>query len=135
MCLRGCNTLVPPACSTNSAGEKVNPWQVQTMLTSAFVYLRRNPLTVLPFRPFPVVETRGILRRGSKGLGGFLAPPLGEADLWSAHSPSGFRGGPWVSKPASSFGLDGSVDLVGLVESAFSSRRFFGSSVSSADFD
>lgn len=90
MCLRGCNTFVPPACSTNSAGEKVNPWQVQTMLTSAFEYLCRNPLTVLPFGPFPVVETRGIRMRGGEGLGGFPAPPLGEADLGLAHSLSGF---------------------------------------------
>lgn len=60
MCLRGCETSVPPAWCTNSAGENVLPWQTQTMLISDFEYLYRNPWIVFPFGPFPVVDTYGI---------------------------------------------------------------------------
>jgi hypothetical protein len=58
--LKGWETSVPPACCTNSAGENVLPWQTQTILTSDIVYLYKNPVTVFPFGPFPVVDTYGI---------------------------------------------------------------------------
>lgn len=70
MCLSGCETSVPPACCTNSAGENVLPWQTQTMLTSELVYLYKKPLTVFPFGPFPLVETHGIC--GSAVGGGVI---------------------------------------------------------------
>ncbi|KAK4409183.1 hypothetical protein Sango_0499300 [Sesamum angolense] len=87
MCLRGFDTSTPPACSTNSAGENELPWQTHMMLTSVLVYLYRNPVTVLPFGPFPVVETRCI--RGAEamscfwccgGLGGLSTRPVGSFD-------------------------------------------------------
>lgn len=71
MCFRGWVMSVPPACCTNSAGENVLPWQTQTMLTSEFEYLYRNPLTVLPFGPFPLVDTYGIWGREEGWVRGF----------------------------------------------------------------
>lgn len=83
MCLSGCETSVPPACCTNSAGVNELPWQTHMMLTSDFVYLYRKPLMVLPLGPFPVVETQGMFRRerasslvGVCGLGGLPVSPL-----------------------------------------------------------
>lgn len=84
MCLRGCDTSLPPACCTNSAGENKLPWHTQMMLTSDFVYLYRKPFMVLPSGPLPVVETQGMVRRetmpswigGAGGLGGFPISPL-----------------------------------------------------------
>lgn len=67
ICLNGCEISVPPACFTNSSGEKELPWHTQTMLISAFVYLYKKPVMVFPFGPFPVVETRGIWGRESEG--------------------------------------------------------------------
>lgn len=68
MCFKGWDTSTPPACSTNPAGEKEIPWQTQTMLISAFEYLYKNPVIVLPLGPFPVAETHGIC---STGIGAF----------------------------------------------------------------
>ena len=84
MCLKGCDTSTPPACSTNPAGEKELPWQTHTMLISAFVYLYKNPVIVFPFGPFPVVETHGICSREGaegwwfwfRGLGGSRKSPF-----------------------------------------------------------
>lgn len=60
MCFNGCDMSIPPACSTNPAGENELPWQTHMMLTSVFVYLYKNPVIVLPFGPFPVADTQGI---------------------------------------------------------------------------
>ena len=83
MCLRGCDTSLPPACCTNSAGVNELPWQTQMMLTSDFVYLYRKPLMVFPLGPLPVVETQGMLRRqrmsswvGVWGSGGLPVSPF-----------------------------------------------------------
>lgn len=65
----------------NSAGENDVPWQTQIILISDFEYRYRNPFTVLPSGPLPVLVTHGILANGSKlpltpllfgrGFGGF----------------------------------------------------------------
>lgn len=74
----------PPACSTKPGGEKKLPWHTHMMLTSDFVYLCKNPVTVRPFGPFPVVETQGICRPEplpSETFGGVLTTLLvGEED-------------------------------------------------------
>lgn len=58
---RGWATSPPPACLTNSAGERKVPWHTQTMLTSSpFLYLYKNPSTRRPLGPHPVVDTHGI---------------------------------------------------------------------------
>ena len=77
MCLSGCETSVPPACCTNSAGENVLPWQTQTMLTSELVYLYKKPLTVFPFGPSPLVETYGICGSAVGGRVTFLVRDWG----------------------------------------------------------
>lgn len=77
MCLKGCETSAPPACFTNSAGEKDSPWQTHKILTSKLEYLYKKPVMVFPFGPTPVVETQGIcwrlgmLRVWIWGFGGF----------------------------------------------------------------
>lgn len=82
MCFRGCDISIPPACSTNSAGENELPWQTQMMLTSDLEYLYKNPVMVFPFGPLPVVETQGICARDAAfwswfwGLGGLPMIPF-----------------------------------------------------------
>ncbi|KAJ6318065.1 hypothetical protein OIU76_013582, partial [Salix suchowensis] len=61
MCLRGWSTSLPPACFTNSAGERKLPWQTHMILTSSpLPYLYRMPSTLLPSGPSPFVNTQGI---------------------------------------------------------------------------
>ncbi|CAL1360168.1 unnamed protein product [Linum trigynum] len=52
---------MPPACFTNSAGDKKLPWQTHIILTSSpLPYLYRMPSTRLPFGPSPIVNTQGM---------------------------------------------------------------------------
>jgi len=61
MCLRGCATSPPPACLTNSAGERKFPWHTHMILTSSpFPYLYKIPSILLPLGPFPFVNTQGM---------------------------------------------------------------------------
>lgn len=59
MCLRGFATSFPPACLTNSAGERKLPWQAHKMPTWPCLYLYRTPSVFLPSAP--MVLTEGIL--------------------------------------------------------------------------
>ncbi|PON70545.1 hypothetical protein PanWU01x14_079190 [Parasponia andersonii] len=74
MCLIGFVTSLPPACLTNSAGERKLPWQTQTMLTCPLVYLYKNPSILLPLGPSPVVVTLGILLITSTQLSNVFLP-------------------------------------------------------------
>ena len=61
ICLSGWVTSPPPACLTNSAGERKVPWHTHIILTSSpFPYLYRMPSTLLPLGPSPFVKTQGI---------------------------------------------------------------------------
>lgn len=61
ICFRGWDTSPPPACLTNSAGERKLPWHTHTILTcSPFRYLYRKPSTRFPLGPNPLVDTQGI---------------------------------------------------------------------------
>nr|GMC57045.1 predicted protein [Ipomoea batatas] len=62
ICFNGCATSPPPACFTNSAGDRKLPWQTHTILTSSpFRYLYKNPSIFFPFGPSPLVVTQGML--------------------------------------------------------------------------
>lgn len=61
MCRSGCVTSPPPACFTNSAGERKVPWHTHIILTSSpFPYRYRIPSIFLPLGPSPFVKTQGI---------------------------------------------------------------------------
>ena len=61
ICLSGWATSPPPACFTNSAGDRKLPWHTHIILTSSpFPYLYRIPSILLPFGPSPLVKTQGI---------------------------------------------------------------------------
>ena len=62
ICLSGWATSVPPACLTNSAGERKLPWHTHIILTSSpFPYLYKIPSILLPLGPSPSVKTHGML--------------------------------------------------------------------------
>lgn len=61
ICLRGWATSLPPACFTNSAGERKLPWHTHIIRTSCpLPYLYSIPSILFPLGPSPLVKTHGI---------------------------------------------------------------------------
>ena len=63
MCFIGLSTWFPPACMTNSDGERNLPWQTHTIHTCPLLYLYSIPSILFPLGPSPLVLTLGICLR------------------------------------------------------------------------
>lgn len=110
MCFIGFETSLPPACFTNSAGDKKLPWQTHTILTWPFMYLYKNPSTLLPFGPSPMVVTLGICFITSISLAIFAFLDRVMFGVFSAAGQVDFLVVPMVSAVCAFLGSDGEIE-------------------------